>query len=388
MRLIGSKLKLTKFIEEGINSLLKENNEDKKNFILADIFAGSGAVGKFFKEKKFKIISNDLQYYSYITNYHLLKNNHKNMNFDLLFSYLNNEEKYDVLFKQNNKVYKNLKEMIISSNNISKCNGIEELFVLLNKYIQKHKDNYKQHFISSHYAPNGMNNKEYNRTYFTEENANLIDATRNKIEFFKKEELIQEHEYIFLLSSLINSVDKIANTTGVYAAYLKNFKPSALKQFQLQPAEIIEGKDNNEVYNKNCNDLIKDIKGDILYLDPPYNSRQYCDYYHLLETIAKYDNPKIKGKTGIRDENNKKSKYSIKREVKNEFEELIKNAKFKYIVMSYNNEGIIEEAQIKEIFEKYGKYTKYEKIYPRYKSSNIEGQPKTVTEYLYCLTKQ
>lgn len=103
------------------------------------------------------------------------------------------------------------------------------------------------------------------------------------------------------MGSLLNSIDKYANTASVYGAYLKKLKKSALKEMELVALPIMQGNVECKVYNEDISELIKNVSGDILYLDPPYNARQYCSNYHLLETIARYDNPEIKGKTGLRD---------------------------------------------------------------------------------------
>jgi len=75
----------------------------------------------------------------------------------------------------------------------------------------------------------------------------------------------------------------------------------------LKPAELIINDQEHEVFNADINEVAKKVNGDILYLDPPYNHRQYATNYHLLETIAKYDNPEIHGKTGLREYQNQKS---------------------------------------------------------------------------------
>ena len=90
------------------------------------------------------------------------------------------------------------------------------------------------------------------------------------------------------------------------------------------------------VYNQDINSRIGNISGDILYLDPPYNARQYCANYHVLETIARYDNPVLKGKIGLRDNSNQKSLFCSKKTVTKVFDDLIANADFKYIFLSYN----------------------------------------------------
>ena len=127
--------------------------------------------------------------------------------------------------------------------------------------------------------------------------------------------LIDENEYYYLLASLIEGIPFVSNITGTYGAYLKDWDKRAFKKFEMIRLNVIDNAYINECYNINSNDLISKISGDILYLDPPYNERQYLPNYHLLETIAKYDNPKINGKTGIREYTNQKSNYCIKRKV-------------------------------------------------------------------------
>lgn len=158
--------------------------------------------------------------------------------------------------------------------------------------------------------------------------------------------MISEETYFGLLAGLVNSIDKYANTASVYGAFLKHIKKSAQKQFKLELLPRIQGP-KGEVYNEDVNKLITRIHGDVLYLDPPYNARQYCSNYHVLETIARYDYPELKGKTGLREPNGQKSKYCSKRTLESEFENLIANANFRYIFLSYNNEGLMNVDAIK-----------------------------------------
>ena len=123
----------------------------------------------------------------------------------------------------------------------------------------------------------------------------------------------------------------------------------------LEPLPIIQGQGNYQVYNEDINELIKKISGDILYLDPPYNARQYCTNYHMLETIARNDNPVIHGKTGLREYSEQKSLFCTSSQVESVFADLIRNAKFKYIFLSYNNEGLMSFDTIEKIMKKYGK---------------------------------
>jgi len=182
----------------------------------------------------------------------------------------------------------------------------------------------------------------------------------------------------------------VANTASVYEAFLKHVKKSASKKLILKPLDILlQNQDKKYVVkNGDANKIINEISGDILYLDPPYNSRKYDTNYHILETIALYDNPEIKGKTGLRNEQTKKSKYCIKKEVEETFEDLIKNAKFKNILLSYNDEGLLKIDKIKEIMEKYGEYKVYEQKHKRFKADNNRKYEKDHTiEYIHCLKK-
>ena len=345
MNYIGSKLALLDFIDEVINKEI----EKKDNLVFCDIFSGTGVVGKYFKNKGYSIISNDIQYFSYVLSKVLIENNGP-----IEFNALKNHNILDPF-----------------------------------KYLNNLKG--KKGFIYKNYSLGGTFNHEFARNYFTDENAMKIDAIRMKIRQWQKQGLLNEKEYFYLIGSLIESSDKVANTASVYEAFLKKIKSSAMKTIELKPMEITIS-DANSFYfstNEDSNELINHISGDILYLDPPYNTRKYDTNYHILETIALYDSPKIKGKTGVRAEESKKSKFCSKKEAQNALEEIIKNAKFKYIILSYNDEGIIPMDNIKEMFSKYGEYSCYEKIHRRFKSDNERNYRKDFTiEYLHCLKKK
>ena len=228
------------------------------------------------------------------------------------------------------------------------------------------------------------------RNYFTDDNGKKCDAIRTELERLYLNKEISEETYFYYLASLINSIDKYANTAVVYGAFLKHIKKSAEKPFKLELLPQINGI-KGKVFNQDINQLITQVSGDVLYLDPPYNARQYCTNYHVLETIAKYDNPELKGKAGLRNYDSQKSKYCSKRTLESEFNDLIREAKFKYIFLSYNNEGLMSMETIKSIMSKYGDYSCAKQRYRRFKtakSSNRNTGKEETIEYLHCLIKK
>ncbi len=342
MNYIGSKLSLLDFIERSIDEITGGDY-----FTVCDLFAGTGAVGKHFKRKGKQIIANDIQNYSYVLNRHYI-GNHK----PLKFTGLENE----------------ITELKLSQD---KSKTVCEYLSGLTG---------KSGFIYQNYCLGGSNERQY----FSDENGRLCDAVRERIDIWKDNKQITNDEYYFLLCSLLESVDKVANTASVYGAFLKSLKKSAQKQLRVAPAELIINDNEHTIFNDNANKVASLNYADVLYLDPPYNHRQYATNYHILETIAKNDEPEIHGKTGLRDYATQKSQYSSRSQVKNAFADLINKAKAKYIFLSYNNEGLLSLEDIKKIMSSRGKYGYFTKEYHRFKAdSNREYSTDKTLEYLH-----
>ncbi|MBO5894909.1 MAG: DNA adenine methylase [Alistipes sp.] len=334
MNYIGSKYSLLDFIDHTIKSVV---GEDMSHLVFCDLFAGTGIVGRHFKTQVSQVISNDWEYYSYILNRNYIGNH-------------------------------------------LEIEGKDEYIVRLNQL-----DGVENGFIYSQYCLGGGNNRQY----FSDENGKKIDAARVAIEEWKNNGEISDDLYYFLLCSLIESADKHANTASVYGAFLKSLKKSAQKPIVIAPATYQLNSHNHQVYREDANILIKSISGDILYLDPPYNARQYGANYHLLNTIAEYKVFEPKGRTGLREYN--KSDYCSKSVVRDSFERLIADAKFKYIVLSYNNEGLMSIDTIRQIMSKYGRYQVFQKEYSRFRADKAENRnhlADTTTEYLHVLIKE
>lgn len=332
MNYIGSKYSLLDFIENVIENVSGYKTGD--NCVFADIFAGTGVVGSAYKGKGAYVIANDIQYYSYVLNKHFIEN----------VPPLNND-------------------LGVVLNSLKPLKG----------------------FIYNNYCEGSGSG----RNYFTDSNGKKCDAIRTFLEEAHSSREMGDAEYFYYLASLINSIDKYANTASVYAAFLKHIKKSAAKDFKLSLLPVFSGQ-AGKVYNEDVNDLITKINGDILYLDPPYNTRQYSANYHILETIAKYDSPALRGITGLRGYELQKSDFCSKRTACTALDSLIKNADFGYIFLSYNNEGLMSADTIRDIMSAYGKYSVYTKEYKRFKADKDENRRiagSEVVEYIHCLKK-
>jgi len=291
---IGSKFSLLSFINNTIAKCTGCDNFRNKKIV--DVFAGTSSVGFHFRKLGCNVISNDLEYYSYVI------------------------ARASICCDFSVRIENIIKEF----NLLDGVNGI----------------------LTKNYAED--------RKYFTVENGKIIDAMRLKLEEIKG--TLLDDEYYFLLASIIVSADSIANVPSIYGSYLKQYKKTALKTMILEPIHReIEHHPDNRVYNEECLNLIDKLgKVDWVYMDPPYNERQYGKNYHVLNYIGRYDSEmEIYGKTGLIRET-VLSDWCSRGKAEGMLERFMEKIGMKtdWVFMSYNNEGIIESDRIKEIFTK------------------------------------
>jgi adenine-specific DNA-methyltransferase len=343
MNYIGSKYSLLPFIERVFRQVA-----DGDERVFCDLFAGTGAVGRRFKQLGLRVIANDLQYYAYALNK----------------AYL--EIDRPPRFVRLRRTYRSeLKELGVVS-----AEPIAAALALVNQL-----DGVRG-FIARNYGPAG------GRLYYTADNAERADAIRRTIEDWRTEELISEQEYFYLLAALLEAIDAVANTASVYGAYLKRFKASALKELKLRPLALPFGGRRCRVYQEDANDLIGRIRCDLLYLDPPYNHRQYGANYHVLETIAIADRPQLRGVTGLREY--VRSRYCRSRGAADALAELVDRVRARHILMSYNDEGVIEYGEMRRILGMRGRVKTFRQKYSRFKADNGRAYKRNETvEYLH-----
>lgn len=182
--------------------------------------------------------------------------------------------------------------------------------------------------------------------YINDENALRIDFARNITEDWRKVGFLSDDEYYYLVACIVEGIPFVSNISGTYGAFHKEWERRSYKKYELLRLPICTNGKNNTCFNGNGADVLKEISGDILYIDPPYNERQYLPNYHVLETAAKYDFPEVRGITAQRAYENNKSDFCSKTKVVGAFEELIANARFNHIILSYSTDGLMSVEEI------------------------------------------
>lgn len=290
---------------------------------VADIFAGTGAVSSAFSDKQ--LITNDILYSNYICHCAWF-----------------GAEPYSP-------------------------EKIAEYIIRYNSYCD-----YQNNYMTENFAD----------TYFSKNDCSKIGYIRDDIEKNYTDGKINERERALLITSLLYAMDKIAKTCGHYDAYRKGAEFSDELELFVPLAKVNNNK-NNQCFNKDANELVKSIRADLVYIDPPYNSRQYCDAYHLLENVARWEKPEVFGVAKKMNRRALKSKYCTQ-EATTAFEDLIEHISAKYILLSYNNmaqkgsersNAKIDDSDILRILEKKGTVKVFSENYKAFTTgkSDIEN---------------
>ena len=325
-RYIGCKQKLLQNIYNTVANL-GFNNE----YSFADIFAGTGVVGAFFADKGYKVLLNDSLYSNYVSYQAWIGNG--------------------TLDEQ-------------------KVKNIVKFF----------------NSIDSKSLPDNYFSKVYGGKYFSINNSKLIGFARDWVENHKNE--LSDKEYYYLITVIMYSADKIANTVGHYESYIKK----EIKETKLVFGELDILHINNEVelFNRDANELASEIEYDVVYLDPPYNARQYVNFYHVLENLARWNKPTIFEGDSMKFQRNELKSGYCRGKAKQLMADLVDKLKCKVIIVSYNNtysansissNNTISELEMLNILQRKGEVERIEIDYRFFNTGKTEF--KNHKEFLY-----
>lgn len=318
----------TKLLNEIFNCA--EQFDLRKDYTFADLFAGTGVVAHLFASKGHHTILNDLLYSNYVA--------------------------YQAWFSSETFTSQKIENYINYFNSINPAE-------LENNYFSD----------------------IYGGKYFSINDSKKIGFIRQYLEDNKA--LFNEREYFILLTALLYFTDKIANTVGHFEYFLsKKPEDTTCKIENLNIKQL----PTSEIFNIDSNVLAKQIESDVVYIDPPYNARQYVNFYHVLENLARWNKPnEFEGNSMKFKRDTLKSGYS-RATAPLLFEDLINSLKCKLIIVSYSNTysaksgasiNKISEEQIISILSRKGKVQKKEIDYKAFNSGKTDL--KNHKEYIF-----
>jgi adenine-specific DNA-methyltransferase len=357
MRYIGNKTRLLSFIRGAIRRLGIEPGK------VHDAFAGTAAVGRALKTDGWSVASSDLMTYSYVL--------------QRAYVVASRAPGFTALARHDPELRASIRG--------ARSRGESPLDAVA-RFLSRELSPV-QGFVASHFAPAG------DRMFFTAENASRIDAARERLERWRRCAWIPDDAYYVLLAALIEGADRVANTAGVYAAYIKRWQPNALRPFALAPERPVPSV-------RRCTAAIGDAETvadalgriDLLYVDPPYNTRQYPSYYHVPELLARgwFDaSPTLRGKTGLLGDPTgpdgdgglapaQRSAWCSRRRAPAALRSLLAATGARHVLVSYNSEGVIPDAELRAALRDAstdGRVRRFVRRYRRYRAdSDREGR--------------
>lgn len=234
-------------------------------------------------------------------------------------------------------------------------------------------------FITEHYTLAGAAGEAHGRMYFSPANARRIDAVRSAVARWRAAGHIDESRAQLLIATLIEAADRVANTTGVYASFVKTLQPNARRDLELRPivpTPARNGAAGSTAFRGPASERVASVGAiDLLYLDPPYNERQYPAYYHIPELIATgwTPPPEIRGKTGLIPDAALRSDWCRRNDVGGALAAVLDACDARHILLSYNDEGLLPRQEIETRLRERGiadTYALHDRSYKRYRSDS------------------
>ena len=345
MRYIGNKTRLLDFITSALDRLGIAAGT------VHDAFAGTSAVGRALKERGWRVASSDLMTYSYV--------------FQRAYVVAQRAPSIAEVRGADPELRRALRSSRLRARAADRD---PSPLGLVAEYLE-HWLEPEAGFFTASFAGERM--------YFTPENARRIDTVRSTLHRWHTAGLIGEDAYYLLLASLIEGADRVANTAGVYAAYIKRWQPNALRPLRLAPIHPMKGVHGSSAHKADATEVAGSLgRVDLLYVDPPYNTRQYPGYYHVPELIARgwsEGPPHLRGKTGLLPADGQRSAWCSARRVRTALRELLEATGARHVLVSYNSEGLLSEKVLKETLREAsvdGQVVCFRKTYRRYRADS------------------
>lgn len=355
-RYIGSKDKLS----DVIIAEIREINPNAKHIV--DLMAGTGLFSLALRESGFQVSAVDVMTYSY---HHL--------NVHLLLSeappFIGTVQTIDSNAQYNASLFPS--------------NNYEKVLSYLNNLTPK------EGYFFKELSPGGSPiNTTKPRQYFTSANACKIDAIRQSILQMKQQSLITDLEHSLLLHDLIMAANDVANIAGTYGHYLSKLVKRAESPIKLTPTAFsrLGVTVGHNVYRSYAEDIAPKLNADFCYIDPPYIKRQYAANYHVLETLAREDEPEAIGESGLRPWRDQYSNFCSKIKIRESFGGILESIQCQDILISYSEDGLLSIAELTEFLSNYGEVNRKNIEYKRFKSNDSQKKA-TLHEYLIHVRK-
>ncbi len=354
-RYIGSKSKIVNKVVDKISKLTPQHST------VSDLMCGTASVSIALREKGFSVIANDLMTYSYHHAIVGLKFN-KYPEFKAAADFI---EKFYIQDELNLFDLSSYDKIINALSNV---------------------DSVKGYFWKEFSLDGSPKNTLKPRNYFSSINAAKIDGIRIALSELYSDRCITDLEYSLLQHDLLMATNDIANIAGTYGHHLAKLSGRAKDEIKLSPSVLLTRKDteNHKVYKGYAEEVSKKITCDLCYIDPPYMKRQYAANYHVLETIARGDEPEAIGVSGLRPWRDQYSNFCTKTKIRDSFKQIIENMSCSSYLISYSEDGLLSMEDFIALLAPYGDVYIDEFKHARFRSNKSKLDQK-LTEYLIHL---